>query len=141
MLFALGALELLGRLAAPVATRRGTRAFVLLSIACVLSMDLIFGPQILLQRDRFPENFYTPRVNAAVALDQVATREASVGVLAAGVIPYYTGLRATDFLGRTDPYIAHLPADLSGAVAWNGMFSVPGHKDDLRYSIEMLQPT
>ena len=142
ILFALGAVELLRRLAAPVSTPRGRRAFVLLGAACVLSMDLIFGPQILLQRDWFPENFYTPRVNAAVALNQIASRDASVGVLAAGVIPYYTGLRADDFLGRTDAYIASLPADLSGAVAWNGMYSVPGHnKYDLRYSIEMLRPT
>jgi arabinofuranosyltransferase len=142
ILFALGAMEVLRRMAAPLSTRRGGRAFILLSVACVLSMDLIFGPQILLQRDWFPKNFYAPRVNAAIALNRIATREASVGVLAAGVIPYYTGLRATDFLGRTDPYIASLPADLSGAVAWNGMTSVPGHnKYDLTYSIERLQPT
>jgi hypothetical protein len=58
------------------------------------------------------------------------------------VIPYYTGLRATDFLGRTDKTIAGLPADLSGAVGWNGMYSVPGHnKYDLTYSIQKLEPT
>ena len=45
-------------------------------------------------------------------------------------------------LGRTDAYIASLPADLSGAVAWGGMLSVPGHnKYDLEYSIKQLRPT
>ena len=74
-----------------------------------------------------------------MALNEITTSDASVGVLAAGVIPYYTGLRATDFLGRTDKYIASLPADLSGAVGWNGMYSVPGHnKYDLAYSIQTV---
>jgi hypothetical protein len=60
----------------------------------------------------------------------------------AGVIPYYTGLKGYDFLGRTDAYIAALPPDLSGDIAWSGMYSVPGHnKYDLTYSIEQLQPT
>ena len=65
-----------------------------------------------------------------------------VAVLAAGVVPYYTGRPAHDMLGRTDRYIASLPADLSGAVAWSGMLSVPGHnKYDLDYSIKQLRPT
>lgn len=63
-------------------------------------------------------------------------------MLAAGVVPYYTGRPAFDYLGRSDPRIAALPPDLSGAVSWNGMYSVPGHnKYDLVYSIEQLQPT
>jgi len=82
------------------------------------------------------------RVKTALALDQVTTQAASVGTIASGSIPYYTGRRAIDFLGKSDPYIASLPPDLSGAVGWNGMTSVPGHnKYDLRYSIKALQPT
>jgi hypothetical protein len=82
------------------------------------------------------------RVNTAVALNQLTTGEATVGVYAAGSIPYFTDDRAIDFLGKSDRYIAHLPPDVSGAVAWSGMDSVPGHnKYDLNYSIRTLQPT
>jgi hypothetical protein len=63
-------------------------------------------------------------------------------VIFAGTIPYYTGLLAVDFLGKTDPVIAALPADDSGRVGWNGMRSVPGHnKYDLEHSIKRRQPT
>ena len=82
------------------------------------------------------------RVNTAVALNQLTMSEATVGVYAAGSIPYFTDDRAIDFLGKSDRYIAHLPPDVSGAVAWSGMHSVPGHnKYDLNYSIKTLQPT
>ena len=142
VLFALAAMEVLRRWKAPVSTRKGTRLFALLTAIGILSINLIFGPEILLQQTWFPTDFYAPRLNAAVALNEITTQDASVGVLAAGVIPYYTGLRASDFLGRTDKYIASLPADLSGAVSWNGMYSVPGHnKYDLGYSIQQLEPT
>ncbi len=43
--------------------------------------------------------------------------------------------------GKSDPYIAHLPPDLSGSIAWSGMSSVSGHnKYDLRYSVLHLRP-
>ncbi len=81
-------------------------------------------------------------VNTALAVEEVSRPSASVGVFWAGSIPYYTGLRAIDFLGKSDPVIARRKPDLSGAVAWGGMNSVPGHnKYDLRYSIVNLRPT
>ncbi len=142
VLFALAAIQPLARGKARVSTMRGVSLVAAATAISILSVNLIFAPQILLRQPWFPGNFYAPRTNAAVALSRITTPEASVGVLAAGVIPYYTGLRASDFLGRTNTYIARLPADLSGAVAWNGMYSVPGHnKYDLTYSIEELQPT
>ena len=142
VLFALAAIEPLQRGKARVSTMRGVSLVAAATAIGILSVNLIFAPQILLHQPWFPGNFYAPRTNAAIALSQITTPEASVGVFAAGVIPYYTGLRASDFLGRTDTYIASLPADLSGAVSWNGMYSVPGHnKYDLIYSIEELEPT
>ncbi len=81
-------------------------------------------------------------VNTALALGEISRPSASVGVFWAGSIPYYTGLRAIDFLGKSDPVIARRKPDLTGAVAWGGMNSVPGHnKYDLRYSIVNLRPT
>jgi hypothetical protein len=84
------------------------------------------------------------RVNtdAAIAISSLTGPEASVGVIWAGTLPYYAGRNGVDFLGKSDPYIAHLVADISGSVSWSGMISVPGHnKYDLEYSIVRLQPT
>jgi hypothetical protein len=65
-----------------------------------------------------------------------------VGVIWAGTLPYYTDRLGVDFLGKSDPRVASLPADISGAVSWGGMISVPGHnKYDLDYSIVQLRPT
>ncbi len=80
--------------------------------------------------------------NAALAISALTSPEASVGVIWAGTLPYYTDLYGVDFLGKSDPIIARLKPDLSGAVSWAGIRSVPGHnKYDLNYSIVKLQPT
>ncbi len=80
--------------------------------------------------------------NTAIAINQLTDPAATVGVIWAGTLPYYTDRQAVDFLGKSDPYIASLNADVSGAVSWSGMISVPGHnKYDLAYSIEKLHPT
>jgi hypothetical protein len=91
-----------------------------------------------------PYQHYDNTVNMgfAQAVEAVTTPDATIGSFYAGLIPYYTGRRAVDFLGKMDARIARLPPDLSGAVAWYGMTSVPGHnKYDLTYSIQTLQPT
>jgi uncharacterized membrane protein len=76
-------------------------------------------------------------VNTALAIAQVTTEDASVGVFWAGTIPYYTGLWAIDFLGKSDPYIARLPGILESDLTYT-----PGHnKCDLEYSIVAKQPT
>ena len=81
-------------------------------------------------------------VDESLALDAVTTTRATIAVIWAGTLPYYSGRPAIDLLGKSDPYIAHLAPDLSGDIAWNGMTSVPGHnKYDLRYSILRLRPT
>jgi len=81
-------------------------------------------------------------VNTAIWLNQVCKPSASVGVFYAGSVPFYTDFYAYDFLGKSDKYIAQLEPDMSGAVAWAGRMSVPGHnKYDLRYSILEKKPT
>jgi arabinofuranosyltransferase len=79
-------------------------------------------------------------VNSAIAITQLTTSDATVGVFWAGTIPYFTDRKAIDFLGKSDRYIAHLPAAMSGA-SGKSMSSAPGHnKYDLDYSIKTLQP-
>ncbi len=77
----------------------------------------------------------------ARAIRHATEPDAVVACFWAGTIPCYSGRRAADFLGKTDPRIARLPPDTSGAVSWNGMRSVPGHnKYDLPWSIATYRP-
>jgi hypothetical protein len=80
--------------------------------------------------------------NTAIAIDALTAPNASIGVIWAGTVPYYSDRYAIDFLGKSDKYIARLKPDISGAVSWSGMISVPGHnKYDLNYSIVERRPT
>ena len=82
------------------------------------------------------------QTDIAIAINELTDEKATIGVFWAGTIPYYTDRPAIDFLGKSDPYIANLPPDLSGQMGWLGMSSVPGHnKYDLNYSIKILMPT
>jgi arabinofuranosyltransferase len=76
-------------------------------------------------------------VKVGLKLSRYARPEASVAVRAAGAMPYYSGLRGVDVLGKSDRHIARLrppPPVCSGTVS-------PGHnKYDLDYSIGKLRP-
>jgi hypothetical protein len=142
LLFALGAYEIAKGRRVHALQPRGARMLAYLTALAIVTVNFIFTPFIVFRERWFPLDFYRQRINAAVALNAVTTGDARVAVLAAGVVPYYTGRPAHDMLGRADAHIASLPADLSGAVAWGGMLSVPGHnKYDLNYSIKELLPT
>jgi hypothetical protein len=77
------------------------------------------------------------RAEAALELSGYADRQASVAVFAAGVLPYYSGLRGVDAFGKSDRTIARLP----GLGFSDGKTVTPGHnKFDLQYSIVNLHP-
>ena len=84
-------------------------------------------------------------VNTALAINELTRDSATVGVIAAGTMPYYANSRASiDFLGKSDRYIARLEPDFSGLSGREetGAISWPGHnKYDLEYSIKKLKPT
>jgi len=142
VLFGQGSMEIIQRTGRSLGMASGRRLLGYLTALAILAANLIFIPFITFQQQWFPLDFYRVRINAAAALKEVTTEGASVAVLAAGVVPYYTDLRAHDMLGRTDAYIASLPADISGATAWGGMLSVPWHnKYDLEYSVKQMRPT
>jgi hypothetical protein len=142
LLFSQGSMGIIRRMGRSLGLPSGRRLLGYLTALAILTANLIFIPFITFQQEWFPLDFYRVRINAAGALNELTTEEASVAVLAAGVVPYYTDLRAHDMLGRTDAYIASLPADISGATGWGGMISVPGHnKYDLEYSVKQLRPT
>jgi arabinofuranosyltransferase len=115
---------------------------VLLSSLAIISINIAFLPEIALRVRPYTVEENIIMVNRAIAISDITTSDATVGVFYAGAIPYYTGLRGIDFLGKSDRYIAALAPDLSGSVSWYGLRSVPGHnKYDLYYSIVELLPT
>ncbi|MCP4606769.1 MAG: hypothetical protein GY847_40725 [Proteobacteria bacterium] len=114
----------------------GALVFVTLTINDTFEEEMIF------ESLPYMVDFSHATVSIASVLSEVTTEDATVGLLWAGTIPYYTGLEAIDFLGKTNRHIASLPPDLSGSVGWRGMKSVPGHnKYDLNYSVIELKPT
>ena len=118
-------------------------AFVLLFTLEPLAMtDLPFLSDISVRGPTSAAIANHVNTNTALAINKLTTPGATVGVIWAGTLPYYTDRTGIDFLGKSDPFIARLKPDLSGAVSWAGERSVPGHnKYDLNYSIVQLQPT
>lgn len=113
-----------------------------LGLAGCLLINLPFLAYSSHQVRPFQSDSNEKNVNTAIALQELTGPEATIGVVMAGTIPYYTDRVAYDFLGKSDAYIAQLPADTSGSVSFYGLQSVPGHnKYDLEYSIKGLLPT
>lgn len=101
-----------------------------------------FLPQMLCIESPYQSSNNAHNINRAIAIKNVVTDEGTVGLFWAGTTAYYLSNYCIDFLGKTDPSIASLPPDMSGARGWNRMISVPGHnKYDLDYSIKLLKPT
>lgn len=128
----------------PIFPEKSITPFLVVSLTLIglLLINRQFMSKISLLTKPWETRANELRVNTAIALNHLTTSEATIGVYAAGTIPYFADKRAIDFLGKSDRYIAQLPPDVSGSVAWSGMNSVPGHnKYDLNYSIKILQPT
>ncbi|MDH5506085.1 MAG: hypothetical protein OEZ02_02560 [Anaerolineae bacterium] len=105
-------------------------------------MNTPFRTEIIFWERPYLATWNEKNINLALALNRVLEEDASIGVMAAGTVPYYTDRYAIDLLGKNDKYIAGLPPDISGTISWLGMNSVPGHnKYDLEYSIKVLKPT
>lgn len=146
------AMPLLGTLAAAGAARAavaiGARArpralagWVALAAAAFVGANARFtgeitGADLPFQVDRNKES-----VQRALALSRVLDPSATIAVLYAGAVPYFTGMHAIDMLGKVDPYIANLPQQIVPALRAFGMSTLPGHnKFDLAHSIEATQP-
>lgn len=98
--------------------------------------DQPFLAELRLQVPAYMVNLNRATVPAGLELARYADAQGSVAVAAAGAVPFYSGLRGVDVLGKSDPHIARLPGDGS-----YGDTVTPGHnKYDLHYSIEQLRP-
>ena len=128
-----------------VAARRVPAATLLAfstTFLLLINLNTRFLREALLVELPYKADANRNHVNASITINQFTTQAATVGMIHAGIIPYYTSRYAVDFLGKNDPYIASLPANIQGAPSWFGMSSVPGHnKYDLEYSIRQRLPT
>ena len=111
------------------------------SLACsagaLWAADQPFLDELRMKTPAYTVRFNHDTVEAGMELSRYADPQGSVAVFAAGAVPYYSGLRGVDALGRSDRYIARLP----GRGFFNEATVTPGHnKYDLRYSIETLRP-
>ena len=140
LLFIVAADSLIGFLSAREITKNIVFALVLL-IGFLSANASSLSELFFLENPRNAEKSQEI-INTAIAIEQVTTPNATIGLFWAGIIPYYTERRGIDFLGKCDKHIAQLHPDLSGSVQWGGMYSIPGHnKYDLEYSIKFLMPT
>jgi arabinofuranosyltransferase len=79
-------------------------------------------------------------VQIALALKKITRPQASVAVVSAGAIPYFSDLYAIDLLGKNDAWIAHSKAHGAGNIFNLDRFR-PGHmKWDYDYAFGQLQP-
>ena len=123
------------------------RAIVAATVFCVWSYAYLEANDQFIENITFDQpplylKYSKINTDTGLALESLLHPDATVGVTWAGGIPYYSGLRAIDFLGKNDRYIAGLEPDHSGTLKMFGMKTLPGHdKYDLRYSIIKLKPT
>jgi hypothetical protein len=117
-------------------------AVAILFVGGLVLADARFLSEVFFRTLPFDVEWNAQRVAHAIAITELTSQSAQLGVAAAGTIPFYTGRFSIDFLGKADPVIAARSADVSGAVRFGTMIAWPGHnKYDLNYSIGELRPT
>ncbi len=84
------------------------------------------------------------KVMQAYLINELTRKDAVIGVVWAGIVPYFTDRKCIDFLGKNDRRIARLAMNLPPAGAKfleKIAFFYPGHlKSDLEYSIGEMKP-
>lgn len=148
-LCAVGLVDVLRRVERQWRMRRGpalVRAVLIAGMVALLGFaNTGFLGEMLLQRPAYWIEAHWQNVDTALALREVLKPTATVGVLWGGTIPYYSGLSAVDFLGKSDAYVASLRPDQSRPWIrprpdWRPY--EPGHnKYDMVHSVIELQPT
>jgi hypothetical protein len=102
----------------------------LLDTTSLLNLALLDTPQFVAGTKRY--------VEISRVVDNITTENASVAVVTAGNIPYYSQRYTIDLLGKSDKVVARTPPHLGGLLDPNYR---PGHdKWDLAYSIGTYQP-
>ncbi len=106
---------------------------IVLTGLCVIAINAIHWDHwLFLAR---PQTTGVNRINIRylLAVERVAEPDASVAVISAGSLPYFSQRLCVDLLGKCDPYIARLPANTT--IPWAGH-----NKSDLKYSVTKYKP-
>lgn len=93
---------------------------------CILSLNSPFGPEIIGREKPYSFKYHQDNLTMVQALQRIIPPTETLAVTWAGVIPYYWPGPVTDILGKSDTYIAHLPAHRGEMVGHN--------KYDLNYT-------
>jgi arabinofuranosyltransferase len=124
------------------AARRERRTLVVpLALACFAGVfwaaDRPFLDELRMETPAYTVALNRFTVEDGLQLARWADPQGSVAVASAGAVPYYSGLRGVDVLGKSDRHVARLrPYAGIGSDT-----TTPGHgKYDLHYSIEKLRP-
>lgn len=124
----------------PLLARSPVRRW-LLTGAVLIAGNARFADELSFAREPFGVESNRENVRVALALRRLTTEKAVVGAAWAGALPYYSERRGVDFLGKSDRHVARRAPDLSGAISWGGLNSVPGHnKYDLAHSVDERKP-
>jgi hypothetical protein len=111
---------------------------VLVTLLPLLWANWPFRDEIALRQPTVLAFFNGRHIATALALRQIARPPATLGVFSAGVMPYYSGLKGVDFLGKNDRHVAQTTPDLDMDIPAKlpGLRTLVGHnKYDLRYGI------
>lgn len=142
ILAASGAAQLAALFRPRTASRYPAAAITLLMLIPLFVADLPFLADMSVRGPTSAAIANRTHTDAALAINALTQPDATVGVIWAGTLPYYAERYAIDYLGKSDRYIASLPADVSGSSGWGNLISIPGHnKYDLEYSIVRRRPT
>jgi arabinofuranosyltransferase len=123
-------------------------SFPLLIVVSLLSVNSIYGLEALAETLLIKPPLHSgngeenqDEVKQALLLRKMTTPDATIVVVRAGTIPYFSDRYSIDLLGKTDRYIAHENMR-TFAAGWHKLIEFrPGHmKFDYRYSIGQLRP-
>jgi hypothetical protein len=144
ILFSYGLYELIQWVARNHFEHKGKYVATLFTIIAMLNFNAIRDPRAwgewLLIIRPLHVDLNMQAVQQAHAIKQITTKDAEVGVVLAGALPYFVDRHFVDILGKSDAKIAHLPMRVpQEKQKYIGFY--PGHmKWDYEYSIGHLKP-
>jgi hypothetical protein len=121
--------------------------FPILIAYSIVSLNSIYGVDALAELALFHAPLHSgsgdensEEVQLALLLKQITNRDATIAVVRAGTIPYFSDRYSIDELGKNDKQVAHEPMRGTGGLHRLIDFR-PGHmKVDYAYSIGALKP-